>query len=272
MLSKAIKHEFRATSRVMVPIFIAMVLLTIATFFSLSILKMDNPHWLLTVVAVLTIVLFVLGLIGALVGVIILSAKRFHRSFLSDEGYLNMTLPMRTHSLISSRLIVSAVWYILVFLAILFSALVLVLSVAGWNQLMTNAGELWQMLLELRIFSGWSGALLVAELIVGLVLTAVFTPLLLYAAMAVGHSFTRHKKGFSVLFGFAFYHAVQLINTVVQVVFLVNGVGKTVMQMTIDSATFPHTYLGITLLSQVILCVGFYLLTHYFLSKKLNLE
>lgn len=65
MLSKLIKHEFRATSRIMWPVFLGMLALTALMRFSQLLLNGEHIPWLLQLIGVLLVIGFVMGF-GAL--------------------------------------------------------------------------------------------------------------------------------------------------------------------------------------------------------------
>ena len=55
---------------------------------------------------------YVITLIGIFVATMLITIQRFYKSLLGDEGYLMFTLPVRPWQLITSKLIVSALWSI----------------------------------------------------------------------------------------------------------------------------------------------------------------
>ena len=63
MLSKLIKHEFRATSRIMWPVFLGMLALTALMRFSQLLLNGGHIPWLLQLIGVLLVIGFVMGLL-----------------------------------------------------------------------------------------------------------------------------------------------------------------------------------------------------------------
>ena len=129
MLSKLIKHEFRATSRIMWPVFLGMLALTALMRFSQLLLNGEHIPWLLQLIGVLLVIGFVMGL-GALgLAPLVLSAVRWRDHVLKDEGYLTLTLPVSVHELLASKLIVSAVWYAAAFLV---GVLSLLIAASDW--------------------------------------------------------------------------------------------------------------------------------------------
>ena len=273
MLRKSLKHEFRATTRVMLPILIALVILAVVAHFSILLMQTYKLPWFLNMITGATIALFVISIIAACVGVIVLTVIRFYRSFLSDTGYLNMTLPVSVHTHISSRLIVSVVWYTLAGLAAIACFLEIILDAGGWKDVFTSFSDVFRGIVE----EGLTGhaILLGVEYFVCIVLGSAFTSLMLYAALSVGHSFNRGKKGFSVLFAFAFYYTVQLLSTAAMVG-LSTADWSRYLEKFDDSPlsviSFMEAGSGIMILIELAMCAVFYFITHHFLTKKLNLE
>lgn len=106
MLSKLIKHEFRATSRIMWPVFLGMLALTALMRFSQLLLNGGHIPWLLQLIGVLLVIGFVMGLFALAFAPLVLSAVRWRDHVLKDEGYLTLTLPVSLHQLLISKLIV----------------------------------------------------------------------------------------------------------------------------------------------------------------------
>ena len=103
MLGKLIKHEFRATGRLMAPLFGALLLLAVFSRVANQILQqVPNPTRVLYIVSVLLAIVYVLAGLGVMVFSTVLMIKRFHQNFLTDEGYLMFTLPVSVHSLLEA--------------------------------------------------------------------------------------------------------------------------------------------------------------------------
>lgn len=132
MLTKLIRHEFRATSRIMWPIFAGMLALTLAMRASQNVLQNESP-WLLNLLAVLVTIGFVFGIMALCFAPLVLSAVRFRDHLLKDEGYLTLTLPVNMHQLLASKLIVSAVWYAAAFLAVVLLCMIGAFDFSDWR-------------------------------------------------------------------------------------------------------------------------------------------
>ena len=111
MLGKLLKHEFRATGRIMLPLIGAELLLSVLAGLSVRGLDRIQNMNFLGVTYVMTLIVFFLGLFAVGVVALVLMIQRFYRNLLRDEGYLSMTLPVSVDEHIWSKLIVSFVWF-----------------------------------------------------------------------------------------------------------------------------------------------------------------
>ncbi|MBQ1839376.1 MAG: ABC transporter permease, partial [Ruminococcus sp.] len=111
MLGKLLKHEFRATGRIMLPLIGAELLLSVLAGFSVRGLDRIQNMNFLGVTYIMTLFVFFLGLFAVGVVALVLMIQRFYRNLLRDEGYLAMTLPVSVDEHIWSKLIVSFVWF-----------------------------------------------------------------------------------------------------------------------------------------------------------------
>ena len=282
MLKKSINHEFRATARVMLPVYAAILSLSVVAHFTLYVLNSSHDYGtFLRIISGLTTGLFFACVAASGIGVIALTVMRFYRSFLSDEGYLTMTLPVSTHKLISAKLLASVVWYTLSAVVIVAALLIALLDSGDWGGFFKGTANFlqaaWEVLPTLE--SGMVAGLIVCgiELFVCLILGAALTSLLVYAAMAVGHSLNRHKKLMSVVLSFVFYHATQIaavfsaINIIGEII--VKYEGAYTMNVVPENSVMPYILIiGVALLLLLAACALYYFLTHWFLTKKLNLE
>lgn len=108
MLRKLLKHEFRATGRVILPIFGLLLLSAVGA--NLSIRGMTNAQsTFLNTLGTILIMLFFLAIIAVGIVALAVMVSRFYKNLLQDEGYVMMTLPVSIHQQVWSKLIVSTV-------------------------------------------------------------------------------------------------------------------------------------------------------------------
>ena len=117
MLRKLIKYEFRATARVMLPLYLVTIVLALLTrgaslWLELATADMTMGESILGFLAGLVAVAFVLALLATFIVAVVLAVFRFRKNLLTDEGYVMFTLPVSPHSLVCSKLIVSTVWFL----------------------------------------------------------------------------------------------------------------------------------------------------------------
>ena len=94
MLSVLLKHEFRATSRRMLPALGVLTLLGLLANLSIRVLMSGRVgSKLLTILLGLFIAAFFVGITVVWILTLVLMISRFYRNLLKEEGYLMFTLP-----------------------------------------------------------------------------------------------------------------------------------------------------------------------------------
>ena len=197
MLGKLIKHEFRATGRVMLPLLGAVLVLSPIVGFIIRTFDRENYGGPVQLLGGTVVVLFFFAVAGICITSVVLMVRRFNSNLLQDEGYLMFTLPVSTHSLIWSKLIVSFVWFVVAAVSsAAFIAIVALTSHAEYNLsvVILFTDDLTQLV------GGWNIAAYILEALVCLFLFSCVLCLHFYAAMALGHSFSDHKTFLSVCF------------------------------------------------------------------------
>lgn len=271
MLGKLLKHEFRATARIMWPIFAALGGLAILGNLSGHLLDGSTRSMLLRIMGVLVLVAFGLAIAVVAVMSVVVMVSRFHHNLLTDEGYLMFTLPVNVHALVWAKIIVSVVWFLAAAAAVVLSLLIVSFRV---NYVQEIVKEI-QQVFSTQIPAEYSGhiAAFCAEAVVAVLLSGISLCLLFYAAMAMGYGFPKNKAGLSVLFFFVFQFAAQIIGT--NISYLVGRSAFDTMnsfRTAQEVLTFAHGTMGYVIVCQLVYCGVFYLVTILNLKKRLNLE
>ena len=213
MLGKLIKHEFRATGRLMAPLFGALVLLALVVRANDLVFQHVESHSaFLNILNTLLIIAYVLALFGVMVFSTVLMIKRFHQNFLTDEGYLMFTLPTSVHSLLWSKLITAALFFIFTFLADALAVAIVVWRGGTARDLFESIVGLFR---ELNSFYMANGIALALEILALLLVSLLVTCLLFYAPMSIGYSFANHKGLLSVVFYFVIQAVLQIFGVAV---------------------------------------------------------
>lgn len=274
MLIKLIKHEFRATARVMLPLYLVTILLALMTRASSLWTKMVTFEGLtgrnfLSLLSGIIAVGFVLALIATFVVAVVLTIQRFRSNLMADEGYVMFTLPVSTHSLVWSKLIVSTVWFLGAVIIDIVSVMTLVADLEMFQELGRVMVEISQ---QLTAYNVGNGVLLLVELLILFVVFCLTACLDFYAPLAIGHSFAQHKMLLSVAFFFAIQVAAQIISGTL----LMAGVPYLDSLFWLSSQVQPmtvvHGMMWGSILINAIYGAILYCLTIRMLHRRLNLE
>ena len=274
MLRKLLKHEFRATGRIMLPLYLILLATAIgANFSTRGLLETDLK--VLDLLGGLLVMAFAVAIIAVCVMSMVVMVQRFYKNLLQDEGYVMMTLPVSVHQQVWSKLIVSAVWFALTIVMVCLACLIMAFDVDLVQQIAAGFRELFQEIYRnLSTYYAINGTAIVAEFLVLCFVGCCAMCLQFYAALAIGHSFPNHKMAWSVLWFFLIQFIMQFLG----------GMGI----MLLDESWFHHLLLGWTdnisamasvhlgmvtvILGEVVYGAVFYILTTYFLKKRLKLE
>lgn len=269
MLKKLMKHEFRATSRIMWPVFAGMLALSLVlrgVIFADEHSAIPAPfNWVYT----LLMIVFAVGIVALCLAPLALSALRFERHVLRDEGYLTMTLPVSFHKILLSKLLVSAVWYALSFLVLVLVCLLAALSVNDWAEIVRSLPMLCDALFRQNAIPVPTLVLWVLELLFNAVAYITVVSLVIYASYAVGFSFNRHKGALTsvILLAFIILSSYAMIGLTFKLLDI-----ETQTWTTLAGIQTLHLTLLTFLLVELLVCAVFYAVTWYFATKRLNLE
>ena len=274
MLRKLLKHEFRATGRIMLPMFGILLLASVGANLSIRGLA-DSDNTLLRTLGVILIMLFIIAI--AAVGIIsfVLMINRFYKNLLQDEGYVMMTLPVCVHQQIWSKLIVSTVWFAATGVIVVLSMFITAFDIRLMD-------EVWHGFLNLLDYAARmnhldlvaNGAAFCAELAVLGILGSFGLCLRAYSAMSIGFSFPNHKGLLSVVFYIAAGIALQILGGLGMALVNDSWFHRLLLGWEPNVSVVAGIHLGMWFLIVLELIYGavFYVLTVYFLQKHLNLE
>ena len=220
-----------------------------------------------------------LAILGVTVFATILMIKRFHQNFLTDEGYLMFTLPAGVHSLLWSKLITAALFFIFTFLAEALSVAIVVWQGGMAADIYHGFASFFQ---ELNGYYMANGVAFALEALALLFVSLLVTCLLFYAPMSIGYSFANHKGLLSVVF----YFVIQAILQIFGVAVLSGVVSDTVFHRLLTDAMdhlgridsqataiqAAHGTMLLALFTELFLGVLLYFLTYVMLRKHRNLQ
>jgi hypothetical protein len=199
MLSKLMYHEFKATRRVFFPAYGIMIALAVISsvfmILSSSLQRLAVPLTLLLVAYGLS--LFAVGILSFVYMIV-----RFYKNLLCDEGYLMFTLPATPAQLIWSKCIVSTIWMVVsTILCIVTLGILLIPLMLG--TVSTADASFWQSIhLGFQYIAQTCGIHAITFPILLIVLGIVYIAnscMHIYACLAVGGLFNKHRLGAAVI-------------------------------------------------------------------------
>lgn len=258
MLGKLMKQEFRATGRIMLPLMLAELLLSVAAGISLESLDRLQDYDFLRVLAVTMLVLFYLGLFAMGVVALVLMIQRFYRNLLCEEGYLSMTLPVSVDEHLWAKLLTALIWFVGVGLLSACSLFVMAAIVTRVGSFTLHISDLQDVFPRIEAASV---ALYIAEFaVLGILLLSAFC-LRCYASMAIGCSAADHK----LLFSFLSYLGIGFV------VSLVRNAAFFASPDFFFDALSSHGMLGLAILVLLVYNAALYFTARWFLKNRLNL-
>ena len=268
MLGKLLKYELKATSRVFIPLYIAILVVSIVNGLSLN-LEIFNIQGLATIVLMcLFISLFVIT--------IVVTIQRFNKNLLKDEGYLMFTLPVSSKHLVLSKYLTSLIWtflsFVVAFLSFTIIFMIPTYKYFDFSYFINEFNLLFSNMLNLNILGQF------LKIILLMIISYTIFIFNVYLALSVGQLpiFNRFRNVSSFI-GFLVINL--LISYAQNIVSLfVNDASVNIeaidnINYAINSVTsIVSKGLNIAIVINIIIILVLFFATTYILDKKLNLE
>lgn len=247
-----IKYEFQSMARVFLPIYAAMTVFCIILGFS------DFSNDTMGFVGgILFLVVYALVIATAVMS-FVLTIQRFSKNLLGKEGYLMLTLPVKTWELIVSKLVAAMSWNILSMLCIFLN-------------IMFALNSLW-VALDLFAFSPWTvimdafleEPLITAQMILLLLVQCIATILLIYTSISAGHIFNKNRRAMSFCAFIVFMILQSMIQGFLSAIFRFDYIYDV-------TSTNYGDLLPMILLNSAMIVIYFFT-TNYLIKNYLNLE
>ena len=138
MLAKLIKHEFKATACIFLPILGTVLVLTGAAALTVKLggilVLPGGTGWggpVLGLASGLLCLLTFIAMMAMMTAAVVVTIQRFYKNLLGDEGYLMFTLPVTPAQHITAKLAVGTVWTLLSLALAVLAAAALIFSIPG---------------------------------------------------------------------------------------------------------------------------------------------
>ena len=268
MLGKLLKYELKATSRVFIPLYIAILVVSIVNGLSLN-LEILNIQGLATIVLMcLFISLFVIT--------IVVTIQRFNKNLLKDEGYLMFTLPVSSKHLILSKYLTSLIWtflsFVVAFLSFTIIFMIPTYKYFDFSYFINEFNLLFSNMLNLNILGQF------LKIILLMIISYTIFIFNVYLALSVGQLpiFNRFRNvssfiGFLVinlLISYAQNIVSLFVNDASVNIEAIDNINYAIISVT----SIVSKGLNIAIVINLIIILVLFFATTYILDKKLNLE
>ena len=259
MLNKLLKYEFKSTGRTFLPIYGALLITSFLT--RLFVFNKDfSNSFFLSLFQVVISSLFGFLLMAVCILTLVVSLQRFYKNLLGEEGYLSMTLPVRPWQHILCKSLTSLVWYI-------FSSIAAILAFVILAYEKGMLGDFFKAIATLIRRGSLNAQILTAcgEFFLFAALGILAFTMMLYASMALGQ--LNANKRLLTSFG-----AFLALNFLVQILMGVLGNLAVQWVFPMSSRWALNVALLLSIVVELFFLAGFFSITNYILSRKLNLE
>ena len=278
MFKKSLKYEMKASSRVLIPLFIsvlamsALVAVGLAGLNAFDELAKENETVAIVAENILgfMVVAFVALIVASSITVFVLMVRRFYTSFFTDEGYLTFTLPVTVDCHLGVKTVAMMIWYAINDVVILLSCGIFAFGVFVLvPDSFTVDPEMINMVVEsvTENFGGtvWSTVLMSA-------VSGLASYFLLFLSISIGCMLTKKHRFITCAVCYFVANSIvgnitSLVTTLVTVSF--NAMGN------LSASDVDLMYMTIMLITTVVyavLGVGCYFGTRYILKNKVNLD
>lgn len=277
MFIKGMKYEFRAIARVLLPLFIAF--LCVSMLLSLGYMldgcvfhfsENETPGELESAFSTVESLLG-LGLFGLFIAInvvtFVMVIRRFYTSFFTDEGYLTFTLPLTMDCHLMIKIVSMLLWSILSLVVTSIGLLIIFGGLAvGYTELLKELFSEFQYYFEIiqMYLTTEISAFEIVLAIISLIVDFIFQSILLYFSITLGCMiFKKHRLAGAILLVFCIDRLHAFLSSLCS--YLLTGFGSIS-----ETASLLAYVTGIII--SIIGIIALYCTMKYILERKLNLD
>lgn len=277
MLGKLLKHEFIATGRIMGVLY-AVVLLIMGYILGSYYIGRDASEAATTAQMLGMMVLMIISSCNFILTTVVM-VTNFQKSLYGDQGYLSFTLPVKSVSLLASKVIVSTVWFIAAF-ACLMGTMAIMYYVIREDYIGQESYAMIESMLPI-LLGGKSLATVIASTVISLISFFVRFAVLsieVYFAISIANTRLFQKR-----------HLLWTIVFSIGTLYIANSVSELIadeidfgLSVTADAISLVTDYTQVavgasfinltTLVVSLVFGVAFFFATHYVMNKKVNIR
>lgn len=230
MLGKLFKHEFKDTGKVLLPLNLALIGVTIIGMVVLGLRIFDTDSIAVGFLAIALVLFYILAIVALFIVTYIYLMLRFYRSMYSSEGYLTHTLPASTFSILNTKILVSVFWAFLTMALSVVSVLALILTAFSASGELSSA-DLANFQTEMEHIFGISTGSLIGWGLLLMLVSSFSGLLMIYCSISIGQLFNKYKVGAAIVTYVIIYIVLQIVSMIVS------------LTQSLDTATNPGVLL-----------------------------
>lgn len=269
MLVKLMKYEFKATGRILIPLYAALLGFALINriLFSGSLDETISETFgtLGSIANFISVFAYGCTMAAVFVVTFFVIVQRFYKNILGDEGYLMNTLPVKPATNIINKILVSLIWTIVSCFIAFLSILILFSTIKDITEITSNIIPAFR-----EIYNNYGGFpyLIFFEICILGLIQVIKSITMIYASMSIGHLFNKSK----ILLSFASFIALNIIANIINSILMY--IFPNLHLSAFDSPSkggFAVLFLILILVDLIYFSVYFFI-TNYIITHKLNLE
>lgn len=276
MLGKLFKHEFKTTGKILLPLELILIGVTLLGAAVINIPFLRGDSVIAGIIIAGLVLFYVLGVFALFIVTYIYLTIRFYRSMYSDEGYLTHTLPVSTSSILNTKIVVSVFWVFLTLILTVLSIFCLSLSAAYAADVLQDLPPLPELCAEFEHAMGLSVGGFIGWGFLFLFLSSCSGILMIYCSISIGQLFNKYKVLASIITYIIIYIVLQISNTLISLYRNLLNVADQYSYLYIEDNISMMTLFGptfrITIIESIVLIIAYYITCAYISNKKLNLD
>lgn len=285
MLGKLFKYENKAVSKLLMPLTLAVIILPILGALILKMQYIFGDKFedgsivssIFSLVSGIMIFFIVIATISACFISLFILMQRYYKNLFSDEGYLTFTLPVKTGSIILSKLFTAVIWSVIVAVCTIIGVMIFVLfgTSASFinNEVVDGFSQVFKQIFEYYFTGSAVQVLFLIELLISIIVSIFTNILLIYLAITIGCQIAKkHKILASIGIYFVISSIVSVLSTIIQVITtttIYSGFDFVFVEPTLSDITI---ILIPSIIFSIALGIGYFLLNKYILKNRLNIE
>jgi len=272
MLGKLFKHEMKSYRFSMGIVFLTAFVFTILMK---TMCMMPYHDDFREMVQVLSFMVFYYAIMAVAFATQILIVVRFYTTSVGDRGYLTWTLPVKTSSVLWSKILAGGIWYIIA-LFVIVACFVLFVIGDYWTDGMSGLGIMIEDLTYIFVEIGKEFHFIYLVPVILYILTCVvwslFSFMMLYMCIAIGQLFGKWR----ILASIGAYFVIGFLLYIVTVIVMFAFIGGGVVILDLIDDWDPFVLVNLLLLGFFLLgagsFAGVFAITNNIFKRHLNLE